>query len=224
MQKLPQLRDVSSDQQSAAPAANLIIDRDAAGRFGITPADIDAALYNQIGQRQVAQYFTQLNSYRVIMEAPPELQASPELFNRSHLISPRTGKPVPLSALVKVDSTATRSLSIAHQGQFPATTLSFNLAPGVSLGDATAAVEQARADLGAPPTLSGSFQGTAQAFQAVAVERADPDPGRAAVGLCDPGRALRELHPSADHPLDPALGRSRARCWRCASAGPRPRT
>jgi HAE1 family hydrophobic/amphiphilic exporter-1 len=165
LQNYPQLKDVSSDQQSQAPSANLTIDRDAAGRFGISPSDIDAAIYNQIGQRQVAQYFTQLNAYRVIMEAPPELQIGPELFNAVFLVSPRTGKPVPLSSLLKVDTTKSRSLSISHQGQFPATTISFNLAPGVSLGSATAAVERARATLGAPPALQGSFQGNAQAFQ-----------------------------------------------------------
>jgi HAE1 family hydrophobic/amphiphilic exporter-1 len=165
LQKVPELKDVTSDQQSQAPSANLTIDRDAAGRFGISPADIDAAIYNQVGQRQVAQYFTQLNSYRVIMEAPPDLQIGPELFNSVHLISPRTGKAVPLSSLVKVDTLKTRSLSISHQGQFPASTISFNLAPGVSLGTATAAVEKARESLGMPATMQGSFQGNAQAFQ-----------------------------------------------------------
>ncbi|HXC60439.1 MAG TPA: efflux RND transporter permease subunit [Steroidobacteraceae bacterium] len=165
MQKAPELKDVSSDQQSQAPAANVIIDRDAAGRFGISPTDIDAAIYNQVGQRQVAQYFTQVNNYRVIMEAPPELQLGPALFDAVYLVSPRTGRPVPLSSLVKVDTTRRRSLSIAHQGQFPATTISFNLAPGASLGAATAAVERARGALGAPSSLQGSFQGNAQAFQ-----------------------------------------------------------
>jgi HAE1 family hydrophobic/amphiphilic exporter-1 len=165
LRTLPELKDVSSDQQSQAPAANLVIDRDAAGRFGISPADIDAAIYNQVGQRQVAQYFTQLNAYRVIMEAPPDLQIGPELFNAVHLVSPRTGRPVPLSSLVKVDTLKTRSLSISHQGQFPASTISFNLAPGVSLGMATAAVERARLSLGMPASLQGSFQGNAQAFQ-----------------------------------------------------------
>ena len=165
LQKVPELKDLTSDQQSQAPAANLTIDRDAAGRFGISPTDIDAAIYNQIGQRQVAQFFTQLNAYRVIMEAPPEMQVGPELFNAVFLVSPRTGKPVPLSSLVKVDTTATRSLSIQHQGQFPASTISFNLAPGVSLGVATAAVDRARQELGAPATLQGSFQGNALAFQ-----------------------------------------------------------
>jgi HAE1 family hydrophobic/amphiphilic exporter-1 len=165
MRKLPQLRDVSSDQQSNAPSATLVINRDAAGRFGIASADIDAAIYNQIGQRQVAQFFTAVNSYRVIMEAPPELQGSPELFNHVYLKSPLTGRPVPLSLLVKVDTSQIRSIAINHQGQFPAATLSFNLAPGVALGEATTAVEKTRADMGAPASLTGSFQGTAAAFQ-----------------------------------------------------------
>ena len=163
--KLPEIKDVSSDQQSDAAAVQLTIDRDAAGRFGISPADIDAAIYNQIGQRQVAQYFTQLNAYHVVVEATPGLQLSPAIFNSVYLVSPVTGKPVPLSLLVKVDAGGRSSLSISHQDQFPAATLSFNLAPGVSLGQATAAVEQAREQLGAPATLTGAFQGTAQAFQ-----------------------------------------------------------
>jgi hydrophobe/amphiphile efflux-1 (HAE1) family protein len=165
LQNVPQLKDVSSDQQSQAPSAFLSIDRDAAGRFGISPSDIDAAVYNQVGQRQVAQYFTQLNSYRVIMEAPPDLQVGPELFNSVFLVSPRTGRPVPLSSLVKVDMSRKRSLSIQHQGQFPAATISFNLAQGVSLGVATELVEKKRLELGAPLQLRGSFQGSAQAFQ-----------------------------------------------------------
>ncbi len=165
LKEIPQLKDVSSDQQSDAGAVNLTIDRDAAGRFGIAPADIDAAIYNLIGQRQVAQYFTQLNSYRVVIEGPPALQATPELFNSIRVLSPLTGKTVPLSLFVKVDATAKSSLSIGHQSQFPAATLSFNLARGVSLGQATKLVEAARDKLGAPSTLAGAFQGTAQAFQ-----------------------------------------------------------
>ena len=163
--KLPEIKDVSSDQQSDAAAVQLTIDRDAAGRFGISPADIDAAIYNQIGQRQVAQYFTQLNAYHVVVEATPGLQLSPAIFNSVYLVSPVTSKAVPLSLLVKVDPGGRSSLSISHQDQFPAATLSFNLAAGVSLGQATEAVEQAREQLGAPATLTGAFQGTAQAFQ-----------------------------------------------------------
>ena len=165
LQAMPQLKDVSSDQQSQAGAVQLTIDRDAAGRFGIAPADIDTAIYNLIGQHEVAQYFTQLNSYHVVVEAPPNLQLTPSLFNSIYLQSPITGKDVPLSFFVKVDPNATSSLTVGHQGQFPANTLSFNLAPGVALGQATAAIEAARTKLGAPTTLTGAFQGTAQAFQ-----------------------------------------------------------
>ena len=165
LQKLPQLKDVNSDQQSNASSATLTIDRDAAGRFGISPADIDAAIYNQVGQRQVAQYFTQLNAYHVVLEGLPEMQGTPDLFNSIFLNSPRTGKPVPLSLLVKVDTSKTRQTAISHQGQLPAATLSFNLSPGVPLGEATKAIEQAKAELGAPESLVASFSGTAQAFQ-----------------------------------------------------------
>src|SRR5262249_11548858 len=165
MQQMPQLRDVNSDQQSNGAAVNLTIDRDAAGRFGIRPADIDTAIYNQIGQHQVAQYYTQLNAYRVIVEAPPDLQVSSDLFNYIYLLSPVTGKLVPLSLFVRVSPLGRSSLSIPHQGQLPAVTLSFNLAPGVALGQVTKAIEQTRLKLGAPATLSGDFRGTAQAFQ-----------------------------------------------------------
>jgi HAE1 family hydrophobic/amphiphilic exporter-1 len=165
MEKIPMLRDVSTDQQSTAASVTLDIDRDAASRFGIAPADIDSAIYNQIGARQVAQYFTQLNAYHVVLEAPPTLQTSTELFNSVFITSSITGKRVPLSMLVKVDTSKTRPLSISHQGQLPAATLSFNLPPGAALGEATKLVLQAKADLGAPETLTGSFQGTAAAFQ-----------------------------------------------------------
>ncbi len=165
MQGLKELVDVSSDQQSQGAAINLTIDRAAAARFGIAPADIDNAIYNVIGQRQVAQYFTQVNSYHVVMEGPPTLQASPKMFDAVYVLSPLTGKTVPLSLFVKVDPNATSSLTISHQSSFPATTISFNLAPGVSLGDATKAVQAARDKLSAPLSLTGSFQGTAAAFQ-----------------------------------------------------------
>jgi HAE1 family hydrophobic/amphiphilic exporter-1 len=165
LQGIPQIKDVSSDQQSKGGAVNLTIDRAAAARFGIATADIDAAIYNLVGQRQVAQYFTQLNAYHVIVEAPPRQQATPELLNSVYLLSPITGRAVPLSLLVSIDPYATNSLTISHQSQFPATTLSFNLAPGVSLGQATKLVEAEREKLGAPVSLQGAFQGTAQAFQ-----------------------------------------------------------
>jgi HAE1 family hydrophobic/amphiphilic exporter-1 len=165
MSALPQLKDVNSDQQSQASAVMLTIDRDAAGRYGITPAAIDTAIYNLIGQNEVAQYFTQMNAYHVVVEAPPNMQLTPAIFNGVYLLSPLTNKDVPLSLFVKVNPNATSSLTISHQGQFPSATLSFNLAPGVALGQATQLVDQVRAKLGAPVTLTGSFQGTAQAFQ-----------------------------------------------------------
>jgi len=165
LKTLPQLKDVSSDQQSQAGAVRLDIDREAAGRFGITPTQIDTAIYDLLGQDEVTQYFTQQNSYHIVVEGPPALQATPDIFNTMYILSPITGKTVPLSLFVRVDPNVTSSLTVNHQGEFPAATLSFNLAPGVALSQATKAVEDARAKLGAPPTLTGSFQGTAQAFQ-----------------------------------------------------------
>ena len=165
MQALPELKDVSSDQQSEGAGLNLVIDRDAAARFGITPTQIDSAVYDLLGQAEVTQYFTQQNSYHVVIEAPPELQQSADIFNTVYILSPTTGKTVPLSQFVRVERDIASSLTVNHQGEYPAATLSFNLAPGVALGKATQAVEAARDKLGAPPTVSGSFQGTAQAFQ-----------------------------------------------------------
>ncbi|WP_420995497.1 efflux RND transporter permease subunit [Cupriavidus sp. 30B13] len=166
LRALHQLTDVASDQQNAAAAARLTIDRARASSFGITPALIDSTLYDAIGQRQVAQYFTQINSYHVILEATPALQDDPSLFSKLYVTSPLTGQQVPLSAFVKVDTNGTSYLSISHQGQFPAVTISFNLAKGVALGDAVKAIDSTLASMDHPRTLSGSFQGTAQAFGA----------------------------------------------------------
>ncbi|KAF1043386.1 MAG: Multidrug resistance protein MdtB [Herbaspirillum frisingense] len=162
--QLPQLTDVASDQQNAAAAAVITIDRARASSFGISPSLIDATIYDAIGQRQVAQYFTQINSYRVIMEVTPELQKDPALFNKLYLTSPLTGQQVPLSTFVKVDTTKTAYLSISHQSQFPAVTISFNLAKGVSLGEAVDIIQKTKDEMGAPQTLVGNFQGTAKAF------------------------------------------------------------
>ena len=162
--QLPELTDVASDLQNAAATASLTIDRDRAATYGISPATIDATLYDAIGQRQVAQYFTQLNSYHVVLEVTPKLQEDPDLFGKLYLTSPLTGRQVPLSTFVKIDTTRTAYLSINHQGQFPAVTLSFNLAPGVALGDAVKAIQKAQTDMRLPQTLTGSFQGTAKAF------------------------------------------------------------
>jgi hydrophobe/amphiphile efflux-1 (HAE1) family protein len=165
LKQVQQLKDVSSDQQSAGGAVNLTIDRDAAGRFGISPTAIDTAIDDLIGQAEVTQYFTEQNSYHVIVEATPALRSTPDLFNSVYLLSPITGNMVPLSLFVTVDPATTGSLTVSHQGEYPAATLSFNLAPGVALSQATQAVQTARDQLGAPSALIGSFQGTAQAFQ-----------------------------------------------------------
>jgi HAE1 family hydrophobic/amphiphilic exporter-1 len=165
LQKLPQLRDVASDQQTSSGMLSLSIDRDQASRFGIQPAAIDQALYDAFGQRQAAQYFTQANSYHVVMEITPSLQKDPASLDKLYLKSPLTGEMVPLSAMTKYDTQQVTYLSINHQGQFPAVTLSFNLAPGAALGDAVDAINRVSATVRLPATILGSFQGTAQAFQ-----------------------------------------------------------
>ncbi|HLZ03458.1 MAG TPA: efflux RND transporter permease subunit [Bradyrhizobium sp.] len=165
MQTLPELRDVATDQQTQGTTLELKINRDTASRYGITPQLIDDTLYDAFGQRQVTQYFTQLNSYHVILEILPQLQGSLDALDKIYVKSPTTGDEVPLSTFATWTSDPVRPLSISHQGQFPAITISFNLAQGVALGQATGAVQKAMSDLGAPATLNSSFQGTAQAFQ-----------------------------------------------------------
>jgi len=165
MQTLPQLRDVATDQQTEGTTLTLTIDRDTASRYGISPQLIDDTLYDAFGQRQIAQYFTQLNSYHVVMEILPEMQGDLDSLQKIYVKSPSTGDQVPLSAFVHWTTVPVRPLSISHQGQFPAITISFNLAQGVALGQATDAVQKAMDEIGAPTTLNGSFQGTAQAFQ-----------------------------------------------------------
>jgi HAE1 family hydrophobic/amphiphilic exporter-1 len=165
MQTLPELRDVATDQQTEGTTLDLTIDRDTASRYGIEPQLIDDTLYDAFGQRQVTQYFTQLNSYHVILEILPELQGRLDTLDKLYVKSPTTGNQVPLSVFCKWTTIPVRPLAIAHQGQFPAVTISFNLGEGVALGQATDAVSKLMATMGAPATLSSSFQGTAQAFQ-----------------------------------------------------------
>jgi len=141
-----------------------VIDRDTASRLGITPQLIDDTLYDAFGQRQVSTMYTELNQYHVVMEVAPAFWQSPETLEDIY-VRPATGVPVPLAAFTHF-APATTALAVNHQGQFPAVTLSFNLAPGVALGDAVAAIEAAVRDLGLPAGIRSSFQGTAQAFQA----------------------------------------------------------
>ncbi|MFA7270327.1 MAG: efflux RND transporter permease subunit [Sterolibacterium sp.] len=197
LRRVPELTDVASDQQNAAAAATLTIDRARASSFGISPALIDATLYDAIGQRQVAQYFTQTNSYRVVLEVSPKLQEDPGLFDKLYIASPLTGQQVPLSAFVKIDTSKTAYLLISHQGQFPAVTISFNVAPGVALGDAVKAIEKAKSEMGVPTTLSGSFQGTARAFS----ESLATQPYLIAAALVAVYIVLGLLYESYIHPL-----------------------
>ncbi len=162
LQELPQLRDVASDQQAEGLSTVLTIDRDTASRLGVSAQAIDDTLYDAFGQRQVSTIFTQLNLYRVILEVKPELKQDPSALERIYVRS-AGGVAVPLSSFVKMENTVA-PLTVAHQGQFPSVTLSFNVAPGVALGQATAAIEAARAELDPPPGLHASFQGAAQAF------------------------------------------------------------
>jgi multidrug efflux pump len=164
LRALPELRDVASDQQEGGLEAALVIDRDTASRLGITPQMIDDTLYDAFGQRQVSTIFTQLNQYHVVLEVKPRYQQSPETL-RDIYVHSASGAQVPLSAFTEL-RTGTTALAVNHQGQFPAVTLSFNLAPGVALGDAVEAIAAVERQIGLPGSILASFQGTAQAFQA----------------------------------------------------------
>jgi len=165
LRALPELTDVTSDQEIAGTTETLTIDRDQAARFGLQPADIDNVLYDAFGQREVAQYFTGSKAYYVILEVPPDEQGELATLQKLYVKSP-TGQAVPLSTLVHETTVPVQPLAINHQSQFPAVTISFNLKGNASLGSAVNAIERAQAEMGTPATLEGSFQGTAQAFQA----------------------------------------------------------
>jgi hydrophobic/amphiphilic exporter-1 (mainly G- bacteria), HAE1 family len=165
MKTLPQIRDVASDQQTQGTTLTITVDRDQAARYGLSMQTIDDTLYDAFGQRQIAQYFTQLSSYQVILEVLPNLQGDVTSLDKIFLKSPTTAGEVPLSAFAKWTTAPIQPLSISHQSQFPAITISFNLAPGAALGQATDAVTAAQRDLKLPATIATSFQGNAQAFQ-----------------------------------------------------------
>ena len=165
LRPLPQLADVASDQQTGGTTLTLEIDRDAAGRYGISPQAINDTLYDAFGQRQVAQYFTQVNAYHVVLEITPSLQPDPTVLQQIFIRSPLTGTQVPMAAFAHWSTAPTRPLTINHQSLFPSVTISFNLAPQVALSDAVPAIQAAMRRLGAPGGLQTSFQGNAQAFQ-----------------------------------------------------------
>ncbi|WP_166360149.1 multidrug efflux RND transporter permease subunit [Pseudomonas akapageensis] len=161
----PAFRDLSNDLQLGGSVTRITIDRIAAARFGLTTTDVDQALYDAFGQRQISEFQTETNQYKVILELDAEQRGKAESLNYFYLRSPQSGEMVPLSALARVEPPSTGPLSIAHDGLFPAANLSFNLAPGVALGDAVNILNQAMSDLGMPSSIIGTFQGAAQAFQ-----------------------------------------------------------
>jgi multidrug efflux pump len=163
LRKLPSMRDVATDQQNGGLKAQLVIDRDTASRLGILPQAIDDTLYDAFGQRQVSTIFTQLNQYHVVLEVDPQFAQNPDSLKNIY-VHAGSGTQVPLAAFSHFE-TANTYLAVNHQGQFPVVTLSFNLAPGVSLGEATKAIQAAEADIHLPPSIHTSFQGTAAAFQ-----------------------------------------------------------
>ncbi len=164
LRRLPQLRDVASDQQTEGRETRVVIDRDTASRLAISPQMIDDALYDAYGQRQISIMFTQLNQYRVVLEVKPEFRKSPRDLQEIY-IRPAGGGKTPLSAFTRLEENRV-PLVVNHQGQFPVVTVSFNLAPGGSLGEAVEAIHQVREEIGLPRSIQAGFQGTAEAFQA----------------------------------------------------------
>ncbi len=155
---------MASDQQSDGLQARVVIDRDTASRLGITPQMIDDALYDAYGQRQISIMFTQLNQYRVVLEVKPDFKDERDDLQEIYIRSAAGGE-TPLSAITHVEEVRT-PLAVNHQGQFPVVTISFNLAPGVSLGEAVQAFDATAKEIGLPPSIQAGFQGTARAFQA----------------------------------------------------------
>jgi multidrug efflux pump len=193
--QLPELADVNTDQQEKGLQTLIVIDRPTAARLGITPRMIDQALYNAFGQAQVSTIYSALNQYHVIMEVAPQYWQSPEALKNVYVLSPSRGQ-VPLSAISRYEP-STAPLSVNHQGQFVASTISFNLPVGVTLGEATRAVDDTMARIGVPTTVHGSFQGTARAFQA----SLDSQPWLILAALITVYIVLGVLYESYIHPI-----------------------
>jgi multidrug efflux pump len=195
MQKLPELKDIATDHQDNGLREQLVIDRDTASRLGVSPLTIDATLSDAFGQKQISTTYKPLNQYHVVMEVAPQYQMNPDALKNIYMKS-TTGQMVPLTAVTHFEELRI-PLSVSHQSQMPATTLSFNLTLGASLSQATAAIEQARVDIGMPSTIHGGFQGTAQAFQA----SLSSEPWLIAMALTAVYIVLGMLYESFIHPL-----------------------
>jgi hydrophobe/amphiphile efflux-1 (HAE1) family protein len=197
MKTLPEIVDVGTDLLTNALQLKVTINRDQASRFGISAQAIDDTLNDAYGQRQIAQYFTQLNTYWIILEVLPDMVKSLESLDRLYVKSPLTGGAVPLSAVADIDTYKIGPLSINHQGQFPAATLTFNLRAGVALGEAVDAIARAAADIGMPIGIIGTFQGNAQVFQT----SLSSEPALVAAALVVVYIILGMLYESFIHPL-----------------------
>jgi hydrophobe/amphiphile efflux-1 (HAE1) family protein len=197
MRTLPEVTDVGTDLMSSAPQLRVTINRDQAARFGISAQAIDDTLNDAFGQRQITQYFTQLNTYFLVLEVLPGMATTLDTLDTLYVKSPITGAAVPLSAVVDLDSYKTGPLAINHQGQFPAATLTFNLSAGVALGDAVDAILKASTDIGVPESVIGTFQGNAQAFQS----SLSSEPALIAAALIVVYIILGMLYESFIHPL-----------------------
>jgi multidrug efflux pump len=195
LRTLKELRDVNTDQQDRGLQETVIIDRDTASRLGVSPQAIDNALYDAFGQRQVSTIYEQLNQYHVVMEVDPQYQQTPAALDAVYVGS-TTGSMIPLSAIAHFGPSNT-ALAVNHQGQFPAATISFNLAPNVSLGQATQMIEQAKNEIQFPATIHGSFQGTAAAFQ----ESLSDEPVLIVTALLTVYIVLGILYESFVHPI-----------------------
>src|SRR6476660_1263385 len=195
LRTLPELRDVNTDQQDKGLAAEVVVDRDTASRLGITPAQVDAALYASFGQAQVSTMYRQLNQYHVVMEVDPKLLPGTDALRNTYVKS-STGAEVPLSSFTRYQPSNT-ALQVNHQGFYPAVTVSFNLALGIPLGDAAKVVEGAMRDLGVPASVHGGFQGTAAAFK----DSAQSQPWLILAALVTVYIVLGMLYESVIHPI-----------------------
>ncbi len=195
LRTLPEIVDVNSDQQDRGQQSLVVFDRSTASRLGLTPQLIDDTLYDAFGQRQVSVMYTPLNQYHVVMEVAPQYWQSPAALHEIYVRSP-SGAPVPLSAVTRYEP-ANAILSVNHQGQFPAVTVSFNMAAGASLGEAVSAIDQAMHDIGLPTSVRGTFQGAAKAFQS----SAENQPWLILAALVTVYIVLGILYESYIHPL-----------------------
>ena len=184
------MRDVATDQQNGGTTLTLKIDRDMASRYGIQPQLIDDTLYDAFGQRQVTQFFTQVNTYYVIEEVLPNLLGDPATLDKLYIRSPTSNQMIPMSAFAKWTTAPVAALSISHQGQFPATTISFNLAEGEALGTATAAIQRAMQRTAIAARSDDDLPGQRAGVPGFADNSAALDPRRARLRLSDPRRAL----------------------------------